>query len=500
MVGQGLGQQRRMASVCSGAASLIVFVLLAHLPASPQTARMKSAVAPRLALPEIVFVQTPKLVAGPLAQRFPQGSVIVRLPSSAAQKGVLRLTDGFFAAADPQVSFDGTRILFSGQKGQSDRWQLWEMSLDGSSQRQVTHCTEDCLRGAYLAAEEIAVTVQETKGTQPLSYLAVVKTEGSGFHRITFGNAPFQLETVLRDGRIVASAPWPLVGVEQQGGTRILYTLRPDGTALESFRCEHGDNAIQADAEELADGSLVFVRKSTTEAQASGELMRIRQGAAGAAPLGPRQIAFESPRQVSGKELLVARQAAAATNSPARFEIHLFNLQTGALGARIYGDPLLSAIQPTPVIPRTIPNHYWDTLNPQASAGNFISLNSYLSVDAPQGHISAQIAKVRVFTLDSNDGHERNLGDAPVEADGSFFVQVPANWPVRFALLDAKGQIISEERSWIWTRPGEERGCTGCHGDKAVAPENHWPETLRRFDTPTPLGEMNRGSAPSEAK
>jgi len=499
-VGQGLGQQRRVASVCSGAASLIVFVLLVHLPASPQTARAKSAVTPRVALPDIVFVQTPKLVLAPLAQRFPQGSAIVRLPASAAQRVLVHLSDGFFAAADPQVSFDGARILFSGQKRQGDRWQLWEMNLDGSNKRQVTHCTEHCLRGAYLPAEEIAVTVQETKGTHPLSYLAVVNNDGTGFHRITFGNAPFQLETVLRDGRIVASASWPLVGAQQQGAARILYTLRPDGTALESFRCEHSDKATQADAEELDDGSLVFVRGSAAEARVSGELMLIRQGAPGATPLGPRQIAFESPRQIFAKELLVARQAAAASSSPALFEIYRLNLQTGALGARVYADSHLSSIQPTPVIARTVPKRYWDTLNPQSSTGNFISLNSYLSADAPRGRISQQIAKVRVFTLDSNDGHERNLGDAPVESDGSFFVQVPANWPVRFVLLDAKGQTIREEHGWIWARPGEERGCTGCHGDKALAPENHWPETLRRFDTPTRLGEISHGSAQSQAK
>jgi hypothetical protein len=71
---------------------------------------------------------------------------------------------------------------------------------------------------------------------------------------------------------------------------------------------------------------------------------------------------------------------------------------------------------------------------------------------------------------------------------------------VRFVLLDAKGQTIREEHSWIWTRPGEERGCTGCHGDKAMAPDNHWPLTLRRFDTPIALGDMNHGSATTPAK
>ena len=148
----------------------------------------------------------------------------------------------------------------------------------------------------------------------------------------------------------------------------------------------------------------------------------------------------------------------------------------------------------------SVPKHYWNTLNPQSNTGNFISLNSYMSADAPHGRIATPISRVRVFTLNAADGTERNLGEAPVEADGSFFVQVPANWPVRFVLLDAKGQTIREERGWVWTRPGEERGCTGCHGDKAVAPDNRWPQTLRRFDTPTVMGETDHGSATTQAK
>jgi hypothetical protein len=83
---------------------------------------------------------------------------------------------------------------------------------------------------------------------------------------------------------------------------------------------------------------------------------------------------------------------------------------------------------------------------------------------------------------------ERPLGEASVEADGSFYIAVPPDQPVRFELLDAAGTVIRAQRSWIWSRPGEERGCVGCHEDKSVAPENRWPLALRSFDTPTRLG------------
>ncbi|HTC41338.1 MAG TPA: hypothetical protein VK703_07200 [Candidatus Acidoferrales bacterium] len=47
------------------------------------------------------------------------------------------------------MSFDATRTLFSAQKARGDRWQIWEMNLDGSSKYQITHCQRDCLRAAY---------------------------------------------------------------------------------------------------------------------------------------------------------------------------------------------------------------------------------------------------------------------------------------------------------------------------------------------------------------
>jgi Hydrazine synthase alpha subunit middle domain len=494
---QGLGQTRVAASVCFVMAFFVGFVFVHGAPSAfSQNVPTKQRIASTANLPDIVFVQTPEIVAGPLAQRFPQGSAIVRLNFSKQPTRVVPLTDGFFSAADPQISFDGARILYSAQQRQNERWQVWEMDADGSNKRQITHCGEDCLRPAYLPAGEIAITVEGSTVKLLRSYLAVAKTDGSEFHRITFGDAPFQLETVLRDGRIVASAPWPLAAGDKST-TRMLYTLRPDGTALESFRCNHNDVSIQARAEELSDGSLVFVRKSQADATASGELAQIERGAPHATTLSIHQRAFESARQISEKQLVVAKLSG---NGTTKFDLYLFDLKAGTIGERLHADPQLSSVQPAPVIARAIPKHYWDTLNAASSTGNFISLNSYSSADVSHGRIAAPISRVRVFAMTPPGGQERTLGDAPVEADGSFFVEVPANWPVRFALLDANGHIIREEHSWIWTRPGEQRGCTGCHGDKAVAPENHWPQTLQRFDTPTPLGDINHGSTTSPAK
>lgn len=477
-------------------ATALIFWIACNVFAAPPKHPEKQKAPAGKPRPNIVFVQTQQMGTGKLAQRFPKGSAIVRLNGGGEKAEPVRLTDGFFAAADPQVNFDGAKILFSAQKNQGERWQIWEMGLDGGNKRQITKCAGDCLRGAYLPAGEIAFTAEEAGEGRTESYVAVVKMDGSGFRRITFGPAEFELETVLRDGRIVATAPWPLIAAKDTSGARSLYTLRPDGTALESFRCEHRGDAVLTDASELEDGSLVFVKKTG----AGGEMEKIQRGAASSTAFGAARAVYEAPRQIASEELIVSKENVAAPGGAAKFDLYTLNAKTGALGEKIFGDARLSSIQAVPVAPHDVPKHYWSTLNPESLDGFFVSLDSYLAADVGKGRITTPIAQVRVLTANPGDGADRSLGVAPVESDGSFYVKVPANAPIRFVLLDVKGQTIREERGWVWTRPGEQRGCTGCHGDKAVAPENHWPQTLRRFDTPTVLGESEHGSTTAQAK
>ena len=72
-------------------------------------------------------------------------------------------------------------------------------------------------------------------------------------------------------------------------------------------------------------------------------------------------------------------------------------------------------------------------------------------------------------------GKSIELGTAPVEADGSFFVETPADRPIRFALLDAHGAVLRQEQGWFWARRGEQRICVGCHTGPERAAENRVP-------------------------
>ncbi|HEX6706445.1 MAG TPA: hypothetical protein VF169_16930 [Albitalea sp.] len=58
------------------------------------------------------------------------------------------------------------------------------------------------------------------------------------------------------------------------------------------------------------------------------------------------------------------------------------------------------------------------------------------------------------------------LGYAPIEPDGSFKLQVPADTPIALAIIDAKGRAFQTHTNWIQVRPGERRTCDGCHSPR----------------------------------
>jgi hypothetical protein len=77
------------------------------------------------------------------------------------------------------------------------------------------------------------------------------------------------------------------------------------------------------------------------------------------------------------------------------------------------------------------------------------------------------------------------LGYAPIEPDGSFKLEVPADVPLALAVIDAKGRALQTHLNWIQVRPGELRTCDGCHSPRrgaainSGATVNNMPASLR---------------------
>ncbi len=61
---------------------------------------------------------------------------------------------------------------------------------------------------------------------------------------------------------------------------------------------------------------------------------------------------------------------------------------------------------------------------------------------------------------------QKILGYAPIEPDGSFKLQIPANTPIGLAVIDSEGRAFQTHTNWIQVRPGERRTCDGCHSPR----------------------------------
>jgi hypothetical protein len=70
------------------------------------------------------------------------------------------------------------------------------------------------------------------------------------------------------------------------------------------------------------------------------------------------------------------------------------------------------------------------------------------------------------------------LGTVDVEEDGSCCFECPSRVPVYFQMLDAKGRMVQNMRSWTMVLPGEAVSCIGCHEDKRNTYRDRYPATI----------------------
>ena len=142
----------------------------------------------------------------------------------------------------------------------------------------------------------------------------------------------------------------------------------------------------------------------------------------------------------------------------------------------------LDAVQPVLIAVRSTPNRHPSGLHDWPNA-NLLCLNAYTS----KFQIAAgSIHSVRLYTRD-NAGNPTLLGTAPVERDGSFFVQVPTEKPLQIELLDSAGKTLQREAGFFWMRRGEQRACVGCHAGPETSPENAVPMILLKSTRPADM-------------
>ena len=152
------------------------------------------------------------------------------------------------------------------------------------------------------------------------------------------------------------------------------------------------------------------------------------------------------------------------------YGIYLFNTATRRK-VLVYDDPEMSDVDPVPVYSRPVPKILVPAITPGKATGRIYCVSVFNS-DLPYDHSAVKYVRViaarqQGLTMNANASFRtRILGQVPLEKDGSFYVEVPADTPLRFVLLDADEQAVIHESEFNYVRPGEMKGCIGCHEPK----------------------------------
>jgi hypothetical protein len=281
---------------------------------------------------------------------------------------------------------------------------------------------------------------------------------------LTYGPANVLPTDVLRDGRILFEAGYPL-GSE---ATPELYTVYSDGSGVESYRCDHGKTHHQG--KETSSGDIVFSSASGLSRFTSARAQEVRISTP------PGEYAGDVAETASGGMVLPWRPDAKASFqlmiwSPDAITLHSFVAEASA-----------NVIQPVVLGPHVAPKRHPSGLHDWPNA-NLLCLNAYTS---KYQFAAGSIQSVRLYGRD-DAGNAKLLGTAPVEGDGSFFVQVPTEQALQIELLDFAGKTLKREAGFFWVRRGEQRVCVGCHAGPETAPENAVPMILLKSTTPADM-------------
>ncbi len=394
------------------------------------------------------------------ADRFPEGATIfVR-----DEKGQHPLVSGFAASADSAVSFDGQRVLFSGKRKAEDPWQIWEIVLASGEARRVASTPDDCIRPFYLPGSPGEDRVVYACRIAGRFLIETADLAGGKPLVLTYGRANFLPTDVLRDGRILFESGYPL-GTD---ATQEIYTVYSDGSGVESYRCDHGK--VRRQGKQVSSGDIVFASNRGLARFTSSRAQEVRI----TAPVG--EYAGDVAETSSGDWLLSWRSDAKRT-----FQLMTWTPGSTMLRALVAAHDA-NIIQPTLLAGRAAPNRHPSGLHDWPNA-NLLCLNAYTS---KYQFAAGSIHSVRLYTRDAI-GNPRLLGSAPVEGDGSFFIQVPSEQALQIELLDGSGKTLRRESGFFWMRRGEQRACVGCHAGPETAPENAVPMILLKSTTPADM-------------
>lgn len=413
-----------------------------------------------------------------ISWRFIANSRIILINPNRPKTSIKVLTDGFYSACSPQISYDGKSMLFAGQKKQEDIWQIFEMNLDNQKTKQVTHSKQNCIDPAYLTGNKFLFSQAVSIDSLKIGYaLFTANLDGSDSSQITFNPQTYFASTMLKDGRILAASKeiFP-----KQKEAQFL-VLRPDGTKGELFYKGKKGSQLQSCGWETDNAKILFIEKDSLNK--NNQIVSISYSR----PLHSKVIltagiegSFYAASPWKGDSLLVSYRS--LKNN--RFALYTFDSKNKTVNSLIYKNDNYNIIDAAVVKKHERPRDLPSEVNIALKTGLLLcqNINFTDSLNNP-----AKAVKMEVI------GINKSFGTVDVEKDGSFYLHILADIPFKIKTLDANGNVVNEPSSWLYMRPGERRGCVGCHADPEQVPENRQPLAVKKASIvlPEQLDQIN---------
>ena len=384
---------------------------------------------------------------------------------------------------DPQVHYDGHRIVFSYRKTDSDYFHLYEIGTDGSRLRQITFGEYDDIEPSYLPDGDLMfVSTRCRRWVQCMrtQVATLFRCDGNGKNirqissNVEHDNTPW----MLPDGRVMYTR-WEYVD-RSQVQFHHLWTMNPDGTNQAILFGNMHPGGLFIDAKPIPGTNKILATLSPNHGRKehAGFASIITPGRGPDDPVSMQPIhpklVIRDPYPLSDQFFLMAQANKLILMDDSG--------QTQALYTDKRGYELH---EPRPIKSRRREHLVTDRSDANQETGRLLLTDVYQSRNLP-GVDKGDIKKLLIletlpkpvnfsggpdllswlgtFTL------ERVLGTVPVEEDGSAFFELPANRPVLFVALDENDLSVKRMQSFTSVMPGETLGCSGCHEHRTRAP------------------------------
>jgi hypothetical protein len=373
------------------------------------------------------------------------------------------LTENYFSAYSPDISFDGKYMLFAAQKNKGDSWQIWEMNLVSRKLSPVTSGTENSFDPAYLPDGRLVFSRTIINDSLKSGHtLFTCNTDGTNLQRITFNPHSYSGSSVLKDGRILTIGRQ----VFPKESSPEIMVLRPDGTKSELFYKSNDEAELVSRSWETSDGNIIFIESDNNKGKQKRlvsisynrplhSFADLSSGIAGD---------FCSAFPVDPGRFLVSYR----TSENENYSLFNFDPVRRKLGDQLFKSPDKSILEAVLVREHERPKKLPSEVDAGVKTGLLFCQNIAITgLSSPENTNSLSAGdRVEIIGVDSS------LGVVKVEQDGSFYLKITADIPFKLKTMDAAGRIINGPGSWIWIRPNERRGCTGCHEDHEMVPAN----------------------------